>query len=160
MGWCTTADVATYTGVTATDPQVAMAQAQIDVFCGITSDAAAALATDARSLHWLKLATAYQTAWMLSQPDLFTRSSVASMSQDGMTINFEMRGGETSDSLQIMSPLARRALRRLRWMGSRSMRIRKDRSDWWPNTAVFGVDPLRDTNDDDYMPWSQMAGGR
>lgn len=156
--WCTAADVMTYAGVTATDDDVARAQAQIDVFCGLTFDAAAAIGVSPRDLYWLKLATAYQAGWMVSQPDLFSRQSVATISQDGLSIGYEMRGGETADSGQIMAPMARRALRRLRWMGTRAMRLRRDRSDFLPGaTRTLGTDPLRDTNDetDPYVP---MAG--
>jgi hypothetical protein len=70
-----------------------------------------------RDQHWLKLAVAYQTAWLESQPDAFERIEVT---EAGGATNRTML---TDSSLQL-APFAKDALRRVSWLKSRSLHVR------------------------------------
>jgi hypothetical protein len=127
--WCTAADVLTYAKATVDDSDVLAAQATIDVHAGrIYADAER---IGARDRYWLKLATAYQAAWLKPQPDAFTRLGVESTgSTNGVTF--------AEDGLTL-APNAVTALRRVSWLGSRSLRVRA------PGERRNGVD-------DNYLP--------
>ena len=99
--WAQAADVLTYTGETVTDAQVMQAQAIIDMFTARTYDALPRIGT--RDLYWLKLATAYQSAWMLAQPDMYSRLDFATISAGSRPV--ELKG----DTLRI-APLAAKAV--------------------------------------------------
>lgn len=114
--WCLASDVAEYTGVTADDADVVRAQAVIDVHSARTVDQVDAIG--GRDLRWLHYATAYQTAWMKSQPDMYARLDLSSAPDVGSL---------TADALTL-APLAARSLRRLSWMRSRSLRTHPARS--------------------------------
>lgn len=111
--WATVDDVATYTGTQVTAAQLAQAQAAIDVAAGRSIDVYSSLRS--RDLYYLKLATAYQAAWMAAQPDIFTRTEVKQSAGDGMSVQY-------GDGALVLAPLARRALRRVSWRRSRSVR--------------------------------------
>lgn len=118
--WAQAADVASITGVTVTDAQVMQAQAIIDMFSARTYDALSRIGT--RDLHWLKLATAYQCVWMLSQPDLFTRLDFATIAAGSRPVQLK------DDSLRI-APFAAKALKRCSWLRSRSLHVRSPFTD-------------------------------
>lgn len=111
--WCTADDVTLYTGAQVTAAQLAQAQAAIDVAAGRSIDVYSSLR--ARDLYYMKLAAAYQCAWMAAQPDMFTRTEVKQSTGDGMSVQF-------GDGALVLAPLARRALRRVSWRRSRSVR--------------------------------------
>lgn len=113
--WASPTDVDEIAGVTATDAEVKLAQAVIETVVGRTSDEATARFS-ARDLSWLKRAVAYQTAWMTAQPDLLTRTETDSQTQDGAHQTYR------PDS-HVLAPLARRALKKLSWMRSRSLQV-------------------------------------
>lgn len=120
--WAQASDVMTATGATVTDAQIVQAQAVIELRVGRTF--ATTLANDgvtsklrASALHWLSMAVAYQAAWMAAQPDLFTRSDIEGISQDGVVATFRGADGLT------LAPLAKRALKRLKWRGPRSVQV-------------------------------------
>lgn len=115
--WAQPSDVANYTGVIVDDSQVLQAQASVEIFCGRTF-LVPQNTMRARDLYWLKLAVSYQAAWMPQQPDLFGRSDLSNISQDGMTITFDPA---TDGKARVCAPLARRAIKRLTWMRSRSL---------------------------------------
>lgn len=118
--WATTAEVADITGVTVTEAQLIRAQHVIDIVSGRTYEIHALLVEEnrTRDLYWLKLAVAYQAAWMLSQPDMFTRMNVTSVNQD--TSQAQMGA-----SALTLAPLARRALNRVSWKGTRSLQVQR-----------------------------------
>ncbi len=118
MAWADAGFTFSITGVTVSPEQLAQAQGVIDLTSGTTQDAAVDLALRPRDLRFLRMAVAYQAAWMASQVDLFSRTEVSSLNQDGV----QMTPGH-SDAL-LLAPLARRALGRLSWRRTRSVPVR------------------------------------
>lgn len=93
----------------------------------------------ARDRELLRRAVAYQAAWHSEQSDAFTRSEVNAISQDGESI--------TPDANTFtLAPWARRALRRLSWRGTRSVRVRGQ------NERRSGSSPY----DDDALPYRDI----
>lgn len=133
--WATVQDVLTFTGETVDGTTLLRAQAIIDLHSSRTYAQLDGIGT--RDRGWLKYATAYQAVWMKAQPDLYARldlttaPDVGSLAADGLTL----------------APLAARALRRLSWMRSRSLRTYPGRS----RIAAF-------TNEasDAYHPWRRF----
>lgn len=115
--WAQPTDVLNVTGVQVTPSQVLQAQSSIEILCG-RSFAVPVDTLKTRDLHYLKLAVAYQCAWLRQQPDFFGRSDLSSINQDGMSITYDPA---TGGKAVVCAPLARRAMRRLSWMKSRSM---------------------------------------
>lgn len=147
--WATPTDVEEVTGVVVTDAQLARAQTMIEMRVGRTAEVTASLRVSA--LRWLRLAVAYQAAWMTSQPDLFTRTAVEGVSQDGASAKFR-----SADS-QTLAPLALRALKRLGWKGTRSVSVDSvfDRPLGITYPAAVGVGGIYDFADAD-EPWRPL----
>jgi hypothetical protein len=141
--WAQADDVLTYTGETVTDAQVMRAQAIIDMFTARTYDALPRIGT--RDLYWLKLATAYQAAWMLAQPDLYSRLDFATISAGSRPVELK------EDTLRI-APLAAKALKRVSWLRSRSLHVRSPFTD---GLTPISSDPDSAGNDF-YELWSAM----
>lgn len=116
MSWASTADVLTYTGSSVSQDTVDAAQAIVELFADTVENENVELST--KNLRLLKLAVAYQSAWMSAQPDLFTRTDVGLMTQDGVSFT-----SPHANSL-ILAPFARRAIARLSWMRTKNQRIR------------------------------------
>lgn len=117
MAWATTSDVATYTSVTATAAQVEQAQALIEVFADTTADASEAGNISPKNLRLLRLAVAYQTAWMTQHPDAFTNIDVSQVQQDGVVATMQ------HNNALVLAPMAKRCIDRLSWRRTRSLRI-------------------------------------
>lgn len=131
--WCTTADVLTYTNVEVDDTVLAQAGALIDVHTARPYDVFVAGVPDgqvckisATDLYWLKLACAYQAAWLSTQPDAFTRSDLLAVGRGKANVTF-------TDTGMVLAPLAKHALRRVSFLKSRSLHVpgpmELDR--WW-----------------------------
>ena len=112
--WATVADVEDLTGVTVTTEQLAMAQAIIEIHVSRTADVPADAIT-VRDTQWLRRAVAYEAAWIPANPDLFTRIEHVTLLQDGVEVR-----DLPADALTL-APLAKRAIRQLSWMKSRSI---------------------------------------
>lgn len=141
--WASVSDVNVVTGVTVTEAQLAQAQSVIELMTGRTADASSLM--KARDLHWLKMAVAYEAAWLPDKPDLLTQTDVTSYNQDGATANLKA-------DAQILAPLARRAMKRLSWRGNRSVHtpssFDRQRARHMPGTeGVVAV--MEDTDADD-----------
>lgn len=76
-------------------------------------------AFSSRNQRWLKRAIAYQAAWMEEHPEVFTSMDVASLSQVDFSVGFR-----NNPNSQFLAPLARACMKRLSWMGSRSVSIK------------------------------------
>lgn len=114
MAWATTGEVLTYTGITVTEAEIQQAQFMVEMFADVTEDAI----VSTKNLRFLKMATAYQAAWITEHPDLFTHVDVSTMLQDGLQFT---RGHENAT---LLAPMARRAINRLSWRRNRSIKIR------------------------------------
>lgn len=151
MTWATVANVATYTGITATTAQVEQAQAVIELFADTTEDASDDGNISSKNLRLLKLAVSYQAGWITQHPDAFTNMDTTSISQDQVSATW------LHANAGILAPLAKRSIDRLSWRRIRSLRIGK-RAD------PVGQIPrrLNLTNavlDDNDPRWVPMNGG-
>lgn len=146
MAWATVAETLAYTRITVSQDTLDSAQAMIEVFADVTEDSSDAGLISPKNLRLLKLAVAYQAAWMTNQPDLFTRSDVGLMTQDG--ISFTSPHANSG----IIAPMAKRALDRLSWRRNRNQKIRPR----IPNNFAAGdwSDP---TNDDASLEDAQLG---
>lgn len=132
--WATAADVVTYTTCTedeVTDADVTRAQATIDLVAGRLPADAARIGN--RDQYWLKLALAYQTAWMLANPDMFERMDVTSTATG-------RSGGVLNPHALRLAPLALDALKRVSWLRSRSLRVRAPYESTDPRREIYGDD--------------------
>lgn len=105
--WATINDVKTLTGKTVSQEQRDQGAASLALHIGLIEEVERADITD-RDRYWLKLACAYQAAWLASQPDAFERNDVASAGQDGESATFR-------PDAHTLGPLARKAVKRLSW---------------------------------------------
>jgi hypothetical protein len=143
--WASAQDVIDATGVTVTEPQLAQAQAAIEVFCNRIHADTERMRT--RDLYWLGRAVAYQAAWLAGQFGLETRLDATQIQQDQVSSTLQ------GDGL-VLAPMAKRSLNRVSWMRSRTVHIR---------SAIEGAgpivgDPLTDGSDD-HMVWAPYTGG-
>jgi hypothetical protein len=116
MTWATVAETFTYTGITVTEAEVEQAQAIVELFSDVTEDANANISS--KNLRFLKMAVAYQAAWITEHPDLFTHVDVSTMLQDGLQF---VSGHENAF---LLAPFARRAINRLSWKRNRSLKVK------------------------------------
>lgn len=150
MTWATTSDVATYTGVTVTAAQVQQAQAVIEIFADTTEDASTAGNISEKNLRLLKLAVAYQAAWITQHPDAFTNIDVTQVQQDGIVASF------THHNATVLAPLAKRCIDRLSWRRTRPLRIGRMAS---AGTGIPRRMNLTSATADDNDPrWQPMGG--
>lgn len=141
MTWATVTDTLSYTKITVQESDIDSAQALIEIFADVTEASSDAGLISPKNLRLLKLAVAYQAAWATNQPDLYTRSDVGLMTQDG--ISFTSPHANSA----ILAPMAKRALDRLSWKRNRNQRIRPMR----PNNVNLGTVPGDYSISD---PWS------
>lgn len=133
--FATIAEITTLTGVTVSETTRSIAAQSIEMKTGLiegTLDARTDISD--RDLYWLKLATAYQAAWLQAQPDFLTRNDVSAVSADGQSATGR------ADWLTL-SPMARSSIKRLSWVGTRSMLIGSP-------AARLVADPLGEAADD------------
>lgn len=121
MSWATVAETLTYTGITVTEAEVEQAQAIVELFCDTSEEASDAGLISSKNLRFLKMAVAYQAAWITEHPDLFTHVDVSTMLQDGLQF---VAGHENAF---LLAPFARRSINRLSWKRNRSIRARRSR---------------------------------
>lgn len=122
--WCTTDDVVTFANTTVDDATVVRAGATIDVHCARPYDvfvtgvpAGEVCQISAIDLYWLKLACAYQAAWMPSQPDLFNRSDLTAVGRGKANV-------QLTATAFVLAPLAKAVLTRVSWLKSGSLHVK------------------------------------
>lgn len=108
--WATVEDVKSKTGETVTEDQRTIAVGILETVTGLIEEVERLDIND-RDRYFLKLATCYQAAFVKDNPDLFSRADVTSASQDGESASFR------NVDAHLLSPLARKAIRRLSWRG-------------------------------------------
>lgn len=139
--WATPEDVGSITGASVEESDVARAVATLETITGLIEAVDRPNITD-RDRHWLKLMVAYQAAFMLDNPDIFSRADVTSASQDGESASFR-----NVDS-HLFAPLARKAYRRLSW---RSLRLLA--SSGGPAVVPRTIRDVNSEAFDDRLPW-------
>jgi len=121
MAWATEAETLTYTGITVTSAEIEQAQAIVELFADTSIEASDAGLISSKNLRFLKMAVAYQAAWITEHPDLFTHVDVSTMLQDGLQF---VAGHENAF---VLAPFARRSINRLSWKRNRSIRARRSK---------------------------------
>lgn len=116
VAWATTGEVLTYTGIEVSEAELQQAQFIVELFSDATEDANDNISS--KNLRFLKMAVAYQAAFMTEHPDLFTHVDVSTMLQDGLQF---VRGHENAF---LLAPFARRAINRLSWKRNRSIKVK------------------------------------
>lgn len=144
--WCSITDVATYTGVTVDASTLAQAGATIDIHAG-RAYAIDGSRIGSRDAYWLKLACAYQAAWLPSQVDMFSRI-------DALGIQAARRMIMLRDTALVLSPNARKALKRVSWLKTRSVHVKSPFQD---GLGVAGLNPLSSATDG-IGPWTPVEG--
>lgn len=121
--WCSLDDVTTYANTTVEPATLTQAGATIDVHCARPYDLVVGTLPDgsvcqisAADLYWLRLACAYQAAWLSTQPDAFSRSDVTSVGRGTGSLTI-------ADSALVLAPLAKVTLRRVSFLKSRSLHV-------------------------------------
>lgn len=124
--WATVGDVAAYTGKEVAQELLTQAQAQVEIAArvyssrtylyGQTPVIGQTIGLTAQDSQLLRMAVAYQAAWLAAQPGIYDRSEVTSIGQDGVSANYTGTG-------LTLSPHAKNAIKRLSWSGSRSVSI-------------------------------------
>jgi hypothetical protein len=97
-------EVAALTGEGVTEADILRAQGVIGMAVNLDL-ATESTRLDASRLRLVKQAVAYQSVWMASQPDMFTRSEITSYNQDGAQATL-------APSANTLAPLAKRALKK------------------------------------------------
>lgn len=157
--WASIAETLAYTRINVEQEDIDSAQAMIELFADVIYDQSAKMST--KNLRLLKMAVAYQAAWMIDHPDVFTHVDIGSINQDGI---FFVQAHENA---MLIAPMARRALSRLSWNRTRNIKIRPSTnrlvSKRFIETAFdagteFIVDsfPNNTPEQDDNLPWSQV----
>lgn len=129
--WCTAQDVLTIANAVVGDDVVARAGANIDTECARPYDvfvagvpAGGVSQISALDLYWLKLACAYQAAWLPSQPDLYARTDVKQIGRGTGSL-------QLGDKALVLAPLAKGPLNRVSWLKSRSLHVPGPMDDYW-----------------------------
>lgn len=117
MAWATPQQVIDATGMSVTDQQIGQAQLVIEMFADTTSDASDAGNISPKNLRLLRLAVAYQAAWITQHPDAFTNIDLTNYNQD------QVSGTPGHANALILAPLAKRSIDRLSWKRIRPLRI-------------------------------------
>jgi hypothetical protein len=142
--WATPQQVTDITGATVSDVQLSQAQASIEMFSNRIYPDADRMRT--RDLYWLRMAVAYQAAWMLGQFDLHTRMDANQVQQDGIVASLDPRA-------MSLGPEAKAALQRCSWMRSRTIHVRS------PFESAGRYSNALAESADEQQHWTPLAGG-
>ena len=132
MAMASAADVTNLTGSAVGESDVVMAQGIIELFAGRTEAVFAKMKP--RDRYWLKMAVVYQCAWMKSHPEVFSTMDVEELRQ----VDLQVRFREEDPHAAVVAPLARKALRRVSWKGTRTIEVSS------PFQRTTGVDDYHD----------------
>lgn len=142
--WATVQDVLTYSGVSVTDAQLAIAAGTVDIAAARTYDDVSRVGS--RDRYWLKLAVCYQAAWFTAQYDAFTRMDIDALGQTRSMTHF-------GPNAMILAPFAKKALKRVSWLKSRSLHVQSPFTD---GMGTLGADPQSPGSDGLY-PWTPIG---
>ncbi|WP_213451589.1 hypothetical protein [Rhizomonospora bruguierae] len=144
--WATPSDVLSIAKATVTEDDVTSARFIVELFAHTTTEASDAGNISSGNLRLLRMAVAYQAAWMQAHPDVLTNVDVDSFSQDGQS------AVHAHANAALLAPLAKRCIDRLSWRresirtttrrrpGDRDSAAADDNQPWRPmhNGAVIG----------------------
>ncbi len=111
--WTTPDQASTWTRTALDQRALDAANPIVELFAGVTIDAADSLKP--RDLRLLAYAEAYQAAWMSSQTDVTGRMDVTQVVQDGVQYS------KDDPDAHVLAPLAKRCITRLSWRKSRTL---------------------------------------
>ncbi|MCX4813687.1 hypothetical protein OG601_24110 [Streptomyces sp. NBC_01239] len=144
MAWVTPEEVQARTEIAVTQSKVDAAQFLVELYADTTEESSDAGLISEKNLRLLKLAVAYQAAWMTQHPDAYTTLDVRSVTTDGMSWTVD------NPQAGVLAPLAKASIGRLSWKRNRSIYVRSaaDRQ------AGYVPPTLNTTNAelDDYLP--------
>lgn len=140
MAWASIEETLRYTGITVTEEELEQAQIMIELFTEVTEDSSPNIGP--KNSRYLKMAVAYQAAWITQHPDLFTHVDVGNMIQDGLQFN------PANANAFLLAPMASRAIRRLSWKRTRTLRVRPRRNRYTGGASIHNS-PL----EDDRVEW-------
>lgn len=141
MPWATTSDVATYTGITVTAAQVDQAQAVVELFVDTTEVASTVGLISQKNVRLLKMAVAYQAAWITQHPDWATNMDTTNVSQDQVSATW------AHANAGVLAPLAKRCIDRVSWRRIRPLRVRPAYGSAFPPRHMNIISAVMDDND-------------
>jgi hypothetical protein len=150
LTWATTADVLAITGVQCTETDLLQAGFMIDMYSGRPYSFTGPDGSTYNwyenigdiDAYWMKLAVAYQVAWLQQQPDILTRIDMVNVPAKGRPLTLNPGG-------LILGPLAKMALRRVSWLRTRALHVRSPFEDLYTaNSVNFG---------EFVFPWSPIG---
>ena|SRR5438067_7651512 len=141
MTWATTSDVATYTGITVTAAQVEQAQAVVELFVDTTEVASTVGLISQKNVRLLKMAVAYQAAWITQHPDWATNMDTTNVSQDQVSATW------AHANAGVLAPLAKRCIDRVSWRRIRPLRVRPAYGSAFPPRHMNIISAVMDDND-------------
>lgn len=140
MSWASIAETTNITGVVVSESVLTQAQFTIELFSGVDES----YVITGRDTRYLRMAVAYQAAWLKGQIDVMTRTDVSQVTQDQLSLIY------ANQDAPVLAPLARQALKRLSWKTSRSVTLRRPqdtRKSWDPEQEF-----VTDTGGPPYRP--------
>lgn len=111
--WATPAEAGVITNKSVSQEDLDTAQGVIDLYSNVSIEASGAVGN--RNLRWLKYAVSWQAVWQAARVDYGTAMDVDQVTQDGHTFS------KGNVDAHILSPVARRALRKLSWNKTRTL---------------------------------------
>ena len=146
--WCDTAKVAELTDVTVTDAQLLKAQGVIETFVDVDpADPGEHLSV--RDRERLVKATAYQAGWMFEKIELFSRTDVENLSQDGTAFRY------ANPDAVVLAPLADRNIAKLSWNASGPVGPKCGAK----YGTIFEVEAATLRDEVDPVPWTYESEG-
>lgn len=141
----TPAEVNGITGVTPSVTDIVTATGIVESVTGVDLSTAPSLPFRKADVRHLKQAVAWQARYVKEHPDVLTREAgMTGANTNGVSVSWGPGGSEGG----LVAPLARMALRRLSWRGSRSVRMRASK----PALTI----PQTLTNDGADGSWSPL----
>ena len=139
--WASIADITTVTGKTVSEVTRNLAAQAIELHTGAIESVPRVDMTR-RDAYWLRQAVCFQAAWLASTPDYLERNDITAANQDGASAT----GGP---DWMTLAPLARKAVKRLSWRGTRTVLTGR------PGALLGTTDALAE-GQDNRQPWRPL----
>lgn len=139
--WASIEDVANVTGKTVSEAGRNLAAASIELHTGLI-ESVPRVDMKRNDAYWLRQAVCFQAAWLAPTPDYLERNDIKASAQDGASAS----GGP---DWMTLAPLARKALKRLSWRGTRTVIL-------GGTTGRLPVTDALAEAQDDRQPWRPL----